>query len=89
MCKDDDEKRTPLDDGEFERLWGKRDFKELVRASATGDEPLRYRRIVMEARVAEAQHEMVRWTKFAVLAAIGTSIVSVVVTLFLALSDVK
>ena len=33
-----------------------------VRASATGTNSLRYRRIVMEGRVAQAQYEMVRWS---------------------------
>jgi hypothetical protein len=78
--------REPLDREEFEKLWGERDFKEIVRESATGHEALRYRRIVMEGRVAAAQYEMVRWTKRAVLAAIGTAIVSLLVTVTLALS---
>ena len=67
---------TPLTPDEFERLWNTEDFKEVIRASATGMDPLRYRRIVIEARVAQAQYEMVRWTKYAVFAAVGAAIVS-------------
>ena len=67
---------TPLSSDEFERLWNTKDFKEIVKASATGTESLRYRRIVVEGRVADAQYEMVRWTKYAVLAAVGSAIVS-------------
>lgn len=71
-----EEKETPLTPDEFERLWKAKDFKEVVRESATGTDPLRYRRIVIEARVAQAQFEMVRWTKYAVFAAVGAAIVS-------------
>jgi hypothetical protein len=67
---------TPLTSDEFERLWNAKDFKEIIKASATGTESLRYRRIVVEGRVADAQYEMVRWTKYAVFAAVGSAIVS-------------
>ncbi len=80
------DKPNPLEPEEFESLWNERDFKEVVRASATGSDPLRYRRIVMEGRVAAAQYDMVRWTKFAVLAAIGTSTLSILVTVVMALT---
>jgi len=78
-----DDERRPLTDAEFSDLWGNPDFKEVVRAAATGKVPWRYSRILMEARVAAAQNEMVKWTKGAVFAAVGASILSIVVSLFL------
>ena len=86
MSEEKKAKPPPLTRDDFERLWSVPDFKEVVRASATGDEALRYRRMVMEGRVAVAQYDMVRWTKLAVLAAISTSIVSLVVTVVLAVT---
>ena len=87
MEEERDSKPPPLKREEFERLWAERDFKEIVRDSATGDEALRYRRIVMEGKVAAAQYDMVLWTKFAVLAAIITSMLSLIVTVVLALTQ--
>ena len=86
MSGQDAKDETPLGQEEFDGLWTTRDFKELVRPSATGKESLRYRRFVVEGRLAEAQYDMVRWTKFAVFAAIGTAMVSVLVTTFIALT---
>jgi hypothetical protein len=70
MGEDEEAKPQPLTREEFELLWNGTDFKTIVRAAATGGSALRYRRMVMEGKVAVAQYEMVRWTKFAVLAAI-------------------
>jgi hypothetical protein len=69
---------VPLTDDEFNELWTTTDFKTIVRASLIGEAPLRYRRLLIEARVAKAEYEMVQWTKYAVLAAVGASIVSLV-----------
>jgi hypothetical protein len=87
MGEEERVKPPPLSEEEFEYLWMRRNFKEIVKASATGGDPLRYRRIVMEGKVAAAQYDMVRWTKIAVLAAIVTSILSLVATVILALTQ--
>ena len=87
MGEEEKVKPPPLAENEFENLWTKTDFKEIVKASATGGDPLRYRRIVMEGKVAAAQYDMVRWTKIAVLVAISTSILSLIVTVILAVTQ--
>jgi len=82
----EDEEKTPLTEDEFEELWEGTDFKKVVKLAATGKRSLRYRRIVVESKVAVAQYEMVRWTKFAVLTAIIASMLSLVATVILALT---
>jgi len=82
----EDEEKTPLTEDEFEELWEGTDFKKVVKLAATGKRSLRYRRIVVESKVAVAQYEMVRWTKFAVLTAIIASMLSLVATVLLALT---
>jgi len=82
----EDEEKTPLTEDEFEELWEGTDFKKVVKLAATGERSLRYRRIVVEGKVALAQYEMVRWTKFAVLTAIIASMLSLVAAVVLALT---
>jgi len=82
----EDEEKTPLTEDEFEELWEGTDFKKVVKLAATGKRSLRYRRIVVESKVAVAQYEMVRWRKFAVLTAIIASMLSLVATVILALT---
>lgn len=81
------EKESPLTDKEFERYWSREAFKEVVREAATGEDSLRYRRILMEGRVAAIQLDMARWMKWAVFAAIASSTVSGAIAVIAILAD--
>lgn len=64
----DDAKSRQLDEAEFSSLWHST-FQDLAR-DANNEDAYTARRFILQARLGEAEIQMVRWTRWAVVVAL-------------------